>query len=138
MRTTRLECEDKTRTEKRARLTDLFEDVGNDYLQYNVADPMVYQSHDVHAFYHLTTDLTKVVHVQGYLDMSSDKKARVLARLLDYEHMLNLREQGCGIGNEHNAVIKDFNAFKQGIEIDYDPKTLETVLAQYVLELVLE
>ncbi len=123
----------------RDKLTKLFEEVGRDYENYGIASLELNQGHDVHAFYWLIPyecKPIKVVHVQGYPGMSTDDKARVFARLMDLNKMLEIRcKEGVSIGNEHDAVIKPFPDFFGGIYIPYDAKVLEEMLAENVPEL---
>lgn len=121
----------------RERIVGLFTDVADDYRNAHLAETEIHAiGHDIHAFYRLTSDSSKVIHVQGYPGMSNDGNARVYARMMNYEKMLSIRNSGLvSIGNEHDAVIMPFPNFEVGIFIRYDPKILEEKLAENVNEL---
>ena len=120
----------------RPEITQLFEEVGRHYEDREVAELDLHQGHDVHAFYRLSADPSKVVHVQGYAWMSSDNEARVWARMMDYDKMIEIRrEGGVSIGNEHEATTQEFPNFETGINIPYDSRVLEDKLAEHVPEL---
>jgi len=42
----------------------------------------IHQGHDIHAFYRLGKDHSKVIHVQGYLGLSNEREMHVWARLM--------------------------------------------------------
>ncbi len=121
--------ENESRTFKRAKLTDLFEDLGNRYLKENFAEPLpIYQGTVVNAFYRSNIFNEYVIHVKGFPDRSSETKAYVFARVLDYKKMEQERKRGVEIGEEHKAVIAEFEAFKFGVVMDYDAKKLEELI----------
>ncbi|MBS3144742.1 hypothetical protein J4208_04110 [Candidatus Woesearchaeota archaeon] len=121
-----------------SRITALFQEVGEHYLRSNVATLDLHQIHDVHAFYRLIQDPTRVVHVQGYPGMSSGHEARVWARMMDYRAMMLIRHSGIvSIGNEHKATILGFRNFAHGIMIPYVANALEAKLAENVPELTI-
>lgn len=119
----------------RTKITNLFQAVAEDYQ--NSAELELHQGHDVHAFYRLQKDPTKVIHLQGYPGMSNENQAHVFARLMDYQEMINIRNQGTiSIGNEHEAVIKTFPNFEFiGKDIPYDKRILENMLEENCPEL---
>src|SRR3989344_3688555 len=115
------------------RIRALFQEVGDHYLQRGVATLDLHLLHDVHAFYTLTQDPFRVVHVQGYPGMSSEQEARVFARMMDSRLLLLIRiSKEASIGNEHEATIARFPNFVQGIMIPYSSKVLEAKLAENV------
>ena len=120
----------------RKEIIELFQKVGDDYSNSGFAELDLRKAHDVHAFYRLSHDPSKVIHVQGYVGMSSDKGARVWARMMDYDKMIEIRECGrVSVGNEHEATIQQFPNFEFGVMIPYDPKVLEDKLAENISEL---
>lgn len=120
----------------RDKITKLFEEVGKDYQSKKFAELELYQGHDVHAFYRLLSDPSKVIHVQGYPGMSDENQARVFARMMDYNTMMIIRNRGnVSIGNEHEAVIRPFGGLELGKMIPYKPEVLETILEEYCPEL---
>lgn len=118
----------------RSKITALLQEVGDHYTESNVAELDLHQGHDVHAFYRLSADPSKVIHVQGYPGMSSDEEARVWARLFDYDRMMESRGRHISIGNEE-ATVQQFTNFEFGIMISYDPKALEEKLAENIPQL---
>ena len=117
-------------------ITRLFLEVGKDYQEKGVATTELHKDHDIHAFYRLYENQSVVVHVQGYTGMSSEDEVRVWARLMDYDKMMEIRnEGGISAGNEHEATTKDFSNFESGVMIAYDAKVLEEMLAENVPEL---
>ncbi len=121
----------------RNKITDLLTEVGEDYKKREVAVYKIHQGHDVHAFYRVLPRITReVVHVQGYPGMSTESEARVFARLMNYDKMMEIRKVGgFSIGNEHDAVIKQFPNFREGVMIPYDAKVLEEMLGENVPKL---
>ena len=121
----------------RKEITNLFLDVARHYMDKGLIDEFsLYQSHDVHAFYRLSHNPDNVIHIQGYPGMSYDDKVRVNARLMDYKKMTEIRNrESVTIGNEHNAVIKRFSHFEDGINIHCDTVVLEDMLAENIPEL---
>ena len=114
----------------------LFSEVGDDYRERGVAELDLHQSHDIHAFYRLSEDPTKVIHVQGYPGMSNEEEARVWARMMDYDKMMEVRaREMVSVGNEHEATIQEFPNFEIGIMIPYDSKVLKEKLEENVIEL---
>src|SRR3990172_11174233 len=76
-------------------MTALFKQVGNDYRASGlVSRSEVYSDDGVHAFYRLSKDPSKSIHVQGYPELSSHKSARVMAGLMDFERMMQVRRAG--------------------------------------------
>ena len=131
-----IEEAEKYRELHREKITRLFQEVGERYAERGAAELNLHQGHDVHAFYRISKDPSKVIHVQGYPGMSSEEKARVWARLMDYNKMMALRERpGISDGNEHEATVQTFPNFGNGIEIPYDSKVLEEKLAENVPQL---
>ena len=126
----------RARERNRERILCLFLEAGDHYLGRGSAELNLYQDNDVHAFYRLTADPSKVVHVQGYPGMSSEEKMHVWARLVNYDLMRVIRENSSASpGNEHSAVIKQFENFELGIEIPYKARALEELLEKNVPEL---
>ena len=128
---------EKTREANREKITKVFSDVGVHYKEKGVADLDLHQGHDIHAFYRLCKDLSKVIHVQGYPGLSSDEKTHIWARLMDHDRMIAIRAgDERSIGNEHDATIQNFENFGfSGTDIPYDAKVLEERLAENVPEL---
>lgn len=125
------------REKYRGMITALLLDVGKHFQEWGVASLDLHQGHDVHAFYQLFHDPSKVIHVQGYPGMSSDLEARFWARMMDYHLMMDIRNRcDVSIGNEHEAAIQQFPNFYLGVEIPYDSKALEAMLAANVPELM--
>jgi len=120
----------------REAITQLFQAVGKDYSDRGVAQLELHQGHDIHAFYRLSKSPSKVIHVQGYPGMSSPEQARVWARMMDYDKMMQIRtSETVSVGNEHEATTQIFSNFESGILIPYDAKVLEDKLAENVPEL---
>lgn len=120
----------------RDKITALFEEVGKHYREKGLAESEVHQGHDVHAFYRLSQNPARVIHVQGYPGMSSDERARVWARMMDYDNMIAIRRNGgISIGNEHKATVQEFPNFEIGIMLPYNSKVLEDKLAENVEDL---
>lgn len=111
--------------------------VGVEYIRRNLASLEIHSGDDIHAFYRLSQSPDRVVHVRGYPGMSSSEKMRVWARQMDYGKMVQLRAEGASIGDEHDAVTKAFNNFEFGVDIPYDAKVLEEMLAKNVPELAI-
>ncbi|MDP3734589.1 MAG: hypothetical protein Q8R37_05155, partial [Nanoarchaeota archaeon] len=89
----------------RTKITALFEEVANNYNGKVTVE--VDQGHDVHAFYRLTQDPSKVIHLQGYTGFSTEQEARIWGRMLSYNYMMDLRKSGeVSVGNEHIATIQ--------------------------------
>ncbi len=120
----------------RKEITRLFEAVGKHYAELGLAGTYLHQGHDVHAYYRLFEDNSKVIHVQGYPGMSDKNRARVWARLMDCSKIVDSIERiGEVNGNEHDAVIQTFSNFGDGIYVPYDSKVLEEKLTENVQEL---
>ena len=115
----------------------LFKETGYNYHNRGVAELELHQSNDVHAFYRLFKNPSKVIHIQGYPGLSSTYKAIVLARMMDYGRMMEIRNiEKVSIGNEHKAVIQLFPNFgRKMMVLPYNPKVLEKRLAENVPEL---
>jgi len=127
---------EKSREGYRGRISALLNEVGNHYQKRGVAELYLHQGHDIHAFYRLSHDPTKVIHVQVYPGMSTEDGAIVYARMMDYDRMMEIRSSGIvSVGNEHEATIQVFPNFKIGMMIPYDSKVLEDILAENVPEL---
>jgi len=121
-------------------ISGLLSEVGRHYdSNKKISTIAVYPRHDIHAFYTLRDNLEKTIHVQGYPGMSNENGMRVMARMMDSKKMYEAREKGISMGNEHNAVIQKFRNFDaifySGETIPYDPKVLERMLEENVLEL---
>lgn len=122
-------------TSKRNKIIKLFEKLGERYEKRNLAIVDIHQNECVHAFYRLTKNSNKVIHVQGYPGDSSKKEIKVWARVLDYEKMMLIRSaEGVLIGSEHEATTELFPNFKDGVNIPYKTKILEKMLEQNVPE----
>jgi len=126
-----------TKTITRDRITRVFEQVRDHYKDRGVAVMEIIQGHDVQAFYRLSQDPSRVVHVQGYPGMSTDKEMRVWARLMDYNKMMELRrDPQISPGNEHEAQIQPFPNFgMDNLWIPYDSLVLEEKLEENLPEL---
>ena len=102
----------------RDQITKLFQDVGEHYVEKGLASLEIRQGHDMHAFYRLSQEPSKVIHVQGYPGLSSNEEARVAARIIDYDRMMEIREnEWASVGNEHEATIERFKNFEFGVMI---------------------
>ena len=126
----------KAREKNMVRIAAILVEVGRHYEERRVAELEIHQDRDVHAFYRLTADRSKVVHVQAYPGMSSEEQMCVMARMKDYDRMMAIRaaEPGVSIGNEHEAVTATFcNGDTE--EIPYEARALEELLAKHVPEL---
>jgi hypothetical protein len=118
-------------------ICQLFMEVGKHYRNRGVADLFeLHPNQDVHAFYRLSHNKSKVIHVQGYPGMSDENGAMVWARMMDYKKMMKIRKLGTVFtGNEHGATIQSFPNFQRGIIIPYDANVLEEKLEENVPEL---
>ena len=115
------------------KLIVLFNEVGIDYMQrLRIYGFGVYRGHDVHAFFGIHRGQDQVIHVQGYPGFSTEREGVVLARLMDYHRMMELRMGGCPIGNEHVAVIQDLIS---QTKIPYNPRVLEDMLGENLPQL---
>ena len=120
----------------REKIIELFSEVGTDYSEKGIAVFGLHTRHDIHAFYRFLREPNKVVHLQGYPGMSSEQEARVWARLMDYNKMMEIRRNcGVSIGNEHDATIQRFPNFEIGVMIPYSSKVLEDMLGENCSEL---
>ena len=141
------ETKAETRKKMREKITNLFEEVGNHYRGLGIVLEL-HQEHDVQAFYHLWTresedyrGTLRTIHIQGYPGFSSENTTHLWARLMDFEKIIAIRKESriSIIGNEHEAVIQHFSNFEPdgnyGIEIPYDAKVLEDMLAENLPEL---
>ena len=117
----------------RRKIDRVFTELGMQYSHSGIAGFEMFDEHDIHAYYRPFKDMTRVVHVQGYPGMSDDKEFQVHARLMDYDKMMSIREQGgVSIGNEHEAVVENFPPFNpgQGIKIPYSEDRLRGLLEE--------
>ena len=118
------------RTIRMQRISSLFSSFGSVLLgEGRISELEVYQKHDVHAFYRLASNPDEVVHVQGYPGMSTNRQATILARVMDYDKMQEVRRRGLKngarlIGNEHEAVLRQDSQ----TEIAYQENSLSAVL----------
>ncbi len=121
----------------RNKITGLLTEIGDDYKKREVAIYKIHQGHDVHAFYRILPRQTReVVHVQGYPRMSTESEMRVFARLMNHDKMMEIRKAGgVSIGNEHEAVVRPFPNFREGIIIPYESQILESMLGENVQKL---
>ena len=106
------------REENRKRITEIFSEIGTNYMVRGIViGSEIHQNHDTHAFYRIAKDPSKVVHVQGYLGLSSEENMIVVARLMDYGIMMatrvERRHDHSVIGNEGEAALT--NAFSNMI-----------------------
>lgn len=128
--------DDKKREIYREKISRVLSEVGAHYRERGVAELELHQGHDVHAFYRLTADPSRAIHVQGYPGMSSEEKMKVAARLMDHAGMMEIRLKGTvSVGNEHEATVERFSNFELGIDIPYDAEVLEDILAENLPEL---
>jgi|GEM_PF-2706020 len=118
----------------RQQLIHLLAELGLQYTSRNVATIETHHSQDIHAFYRLTANPQKIVHVQAYPVFSDSSKSIVRARLMNYDRMMLEREH-VSVGNEHDAVIESFPFLENCIDVGYDVKKLETIIGLYVPEL---
>lgn len=120
----------------RKEIKALFKEVGKHFEERDIASLELHESHDVHAFYRITKDPSKVIHVQGYPGLSSTKGVMVWARMMDYNKMMEIRDYGdVSIGNEHEATIQSFPNFGIGVTVPYMPHVLIEELAKNCPEL---
>ena len=119
------------------KIIPLFMKVAEDYFrEQKIEEFSIHQEHDIHAFYRLSNEPSKVIHVQGYPGMSTGNETRISARIMDYDKLIEIRRTGnVSVGNEHEAIIKSLQNFKLGIVIPYDSKILEKKLADNIPEL---
>ncbi len=133
-----IEKTEANREDNRGRVTAVLVEAGRNYKEKVLATTEIHIAHDIHAFYRLTADRSKVVHVQAYPGMSSENEMKIMARMMNYDVMMEIRENSrTSIGNEHSAVTVRFRAGLL-IDIPYEAKALEELLAKYVPELKLE
>ena len=132
----KIEAHQKSREIFREKLTRLFREVGDHYARRGVAELDLRQGHDVHAFYRLSEDPSRVIHVQGYPGLSDEGGTLVWARLMGYTKLIEIRgSERVSVGNEHGATVQEFPNFGAGIGIPYDSKVLEEKLAENVPQL---
>lgn len=120
------------------KLIDLLTKTGEDFAAQKLVEYELIEGHDIHAFYRLCKNPSKVIHVQGYPGIGDEKEIMISARMMDYNEMIRIRESGrVSPGNEHLAVIGIFPNFNSsmGIMIPYDANILEDLLAENVPEL---
>lgn len=110
----------------------LLDTLGRFYEEQGIADYERHEADDLHAYYRLRESPHRVVHVRVAADAGS--RLFVLARLLDHELMLALREK-VGVGNEEAATMTCFSNFGRGVELPYSPELLHEMLAENVPEL---
>lgn len=121
------------RKDSRERIFNMFEALDRYFTRLQLV--AIYNDHDIHAYYKLSLEPSRVIHVQGYPGMSSESEARVWARMMDHERMVEARRRGVSRGNEHGATTQDFPNFESGIMIPYDPEILGNKLAENVPEI---
>jgi hypothetical protein len=125
--------------ENRQRIISVLNELGERYQDRAVASlEQLEDAHDVHAFYRISEmfrlpEGDRIIHVQGYPGLSNDGEMRVYARLMDYDQLVQIRQQGeVSIGNEHEAVTQDFPNFGAGVFIPYDSEVLGRMLEENV------
>ena len=118
----------------RKELIFLLVSLGEDCLIGKISGTSIHPDKDIHAFYRLSKNPSKVIHVQAYPGMSNKSEARVFARMMDYDSMILTRKYK-SVGNEHEAVIQSFPNFEDGIVIPYNPEILKNKLAENIPEL---
>ena len=109
------------REQNRIRIAAVLVEAGRNYEEKGVAELQIYQDDDVHAFYRLAADSSRVVHVQAYPD--SSEVMVVTPRIVDYEDRMEFLS-----GEEERLTFS----------IPYEAKALEELLAKEVPELGLE
>ncbi|MCK4588948.1 MAG: hypothetical protein KAT77_00770 [Nanoarchaeota archaeon] len=131
-----IDAAERSKENCRDKIKGIFEEVGVHYQERGLVELDLRQDQDVHAFFRLTGDPSKAIHVQGYPGISSDEQMRVWARLMDYDKMMEIRSRGTvSPGNEHEATIQGFPNLEHDTFIPYDSKVLEGMLAENVPEL---
>ena len=118
----------------RRELIFLLVSLGEDCLIGKIFGTSIHPDKDIHAFYRLSKDPSKVIHVQAYPEMSNEIEARVFARMMNYENMVLTRKYK-SVGNENEAVIQSFPNFQESIIIPYNPEILKNKLAENIPEL---
>jgi len=119
-------------------LSELLLSVGDNLRTKNLVNSEVIRENDVHAFYRLVKNPSKVIYVRGYTGISNEKNALISARMMDYEKMMKIRKSGrVSLGNENQAIIEVFQNFnfEAGIMMPYDANLLVEKLAENVEEL---
>jgi len=120
----------------REEITKLLLDVGKHYRNKGLVEGEIKRGHDIHAFYRLTKNPSQVIHVQAYPGLSNENEARVWARMMNYDEMMEIRNSGrVSPGNEHEATVRFFPNFDNGIMIPYDPEALKEKLEEIVWDL---
>jgi hypothetical protein len=66
-------------------LSELLLSVGDNLRTKNLVNSEVIRENDVHAFYRLVKNPSKVIYVRGYTGISNEKNALISARMMDYE-----------------------------------------------------
>jgi len=118
------------------RIFDVFEAVKSYYKDKGmILWSEISAENDVHVFFQLIKDPQIVVHVKGYSKKSSEDQMRLGARLIGYDLMWLYREMYNSVGGEYGAIIKELDGFRNGIDVPYDAKILEELLAKDVPEL---
>jgi hypothetical protein len=125
-----------SRERNMVRIAAVLVEVGRHYEERRVAELDLHQDNDLHAFYRLTTDPSKVLHVQTYPGLSTDEIMVVRPRMMDYDRMMAIRaaEPGVSVGNEHEAVTATF-CNGDAEEIPYSAQSLMDLIEVNVPEL---
>lgn len=128
----------RQRGKNKARIKEVFDQVGLDYRTREVAIVNVYDAPglqgDVHAFIRLVAEPKKVVHVQGYPGFSTEEQMNLMARVMDYDRMIAVRGTRPSIGNEHEGIASQL--LNQQF-ISYKAQDLEKLLGEKISQLKL-
>lgn len=115
----------------RKEITDVLVGIGRSYQDKGLVSGFeITQDHDVHGFYRLSKNPDKVIHIQAYPGLSSQKEMCISVRLREYDIMLQERIEGIvPVGNEHKANIPDhFLNMQGGIKLPYSIKEIQEAL----------
>ncbi|MFQ6009547.1 MAG: hypothetical protein ACE5J7_00265 [Candidatus Aenigmatarchaeota archaeon] len=130
--------EPEYRKEPRERINSLLNSLGHYYCKLGIViDFHSHNEHDVHFFYELKKDPTKVMHIQGYPGLEcSEGKVNIWARVMDREKMLQIRESvgEAVIGNEHEAFVSKI--FWRIEEVPYDDEKILAGMLEEECELL--
>lgn len=105
----------------RVRVAGVLEEVGRHYQERGLAELTLRRDSDVHAFYRLKADPSRVLYVQAY--GNSDEKMGVTIVMQDFDPEFTLRDPGDGRPVE--SVPYDAKALEKLIEKGYPQLRLE-------------
>lgn len=118
----------------REKIVQLFTEVGTRYMERDVTEFDLHNKGDidqyarVHAFYRLSSDPSKVIHLKAY--PADEQRVTVEMRLMDYNKVVEMRRSRNGSieplsqRNEDEATIQRFPRCR----ILFDSRVLEKVL----------